>query len=324
MRRREFITLVGAGGITWPLSARAQKKKKLPVVGVLSPFNDAESTLLTDLRVGLREYGYIEGQNVRIEYRSAEGSVELLRSLVLELIRANADIIVTSSAPAIQVARETTSKIPIVFARVGDALNQGIVMSLSRPGANITGISWFAPELSGKNLDILREAFPKMSHVAIFREAAAGAASAIEADKAARRLGLKAAIFQARTPAEIETAFDGMVNAQIDSVIVLEGLMIFNNAKGIAKLAIKNRLPAIFFDSAFVDAGGLVSYGPNFTEMHRRAAYFVDRILKGTKPGDLPVEQPTRFDLVVNVSTANKFGLTIAPTLLQRTDRVVE
>jgi putative ABC transport system substrate-binding protein len=230
--------------------ARAQKSKKMPVVGVLSPFNDAESTLLTDLRSGLREHGYSEQQNLRIEYRSAEGRVELLRSLVLELIRANVDVIVTSSVPAIQVAHEMTSKIPIVFARAGDALDQGIVQSLARPGGNITGISWFAPELSGKSLDILREVFPKMSHVAIFREAAGGAASATEAERAVRRVGLKATIFQARTSAEIETAFDGMVDAKVDSVIVLEGLMIFNNAKAIASLATKKQLPAIFFDSA--------------------------------------------------------------------------
>jgi ABC-type uncharacterized transport system substrate-binding protein len=165
---------------------------------------------------------------------------------------------------------------------------------------------------------------PGISHVAIFREAAAGAASANAAVSAARHYGLKATIFQARTAVELETAFEGMKDAQVDAVIVLEGLMIFNNAKSIANLASKNGLPAIFFDSAFVDAGGLVSYGPNFTDMHRRAAYFVDRILKGTKPGDLPVEQPTKFDLVVNISTAKKLGLSVPSTFLLRADRVVE
>lgn len=322
MRRREIITLLGVTAL-WPLAA-CEQQPKMPLIGVLSPFKDAESTLLTELRSGLREHGYFEQQNIRIEYRSAEGHIELLSSLVLELIRANVDIIVTSSVPAIRAAHEMTSKIPIVFARAGDALDQGIVQSLARPGGNITGISWFAPELSGKSLDILREVFPQMSHVAIFREATGGAASATEAERAARRVGLKATIFQARTSAEIETAFDGMLDAKVDSVIVLEGLMIFNNVKEIANLAIKKRLPAIFFDSAFVDAGGLVSYGPNFRAMHRRAAYFVDRILKGMNPGELPVEQPTKFDLVVNVSTAKKLGLTIASTFLQRADRIIE
>ena len=328
MRRREFIALACAGGIAWPLSALAQKRERPSIVGILSPFNDAQSTLLTDLRAGLRERGYIEGQNLKVEYRSAEGRPEQLRSLALDLVNANVDVIVTSSAPAIQIVREVTSKKPVVFARVGDALDQGIVQSLAHPGGNITGISWFAPELSGKSIDILRdilrEVSPAISHVAIFREAAAGAASANAAETAARHYGLKATIFQARTAVELETAFEGMKDAQVDAVIVLEGLLIFNNAKSIANLASKNRLPAIFFDSAFVDAGGLVSYGPNFADMHRRAAYFVDRILKGTKPGDLPVEQPTKFDLVVNISTATKLGLSIPSTFLLRADRVVE
>jgi putative ABC transport system substrate-binding protein len=310
--------------MAWPISARAQQRGKVSIVGVLSPFKDSESTLMTDVRAGLRDHGYIEGQNLKIEYRSAEGRTERLSSLALDLMNANVDIIVTSSAPAIQIVRTATSKIPVVFARVGDAVDQGIVQSLAHPGGNLTGISWFAPELSGKSIDILREVSSKTSHVAIFREAAGGAASATAAEAAVRHYGLKATIFQARTAAELETVFEGMKDAQVDSVIVLEGLMIFNNAKLIANLAAKNQLPAIFFDSAFVDAGGLVSYGPNFTEMHRRAAYFVDRILKGAKPGDLPVEQPTKFDLVINLSTAKKLGLTVPTTFLLRADRIVE
>jgi putative ABC transport system substrate-binding protein len=322
MRRREFVVALGGAAISAPLDAWAQRT--VPIVGVLSPFNNAESTLLADFRAGLREYGYVDGQNLRIEYRSAEGRLELLPDLISDLLSRNADVIVTSSAPAIQAARQATSKTPIVFARVGDALNQGIVTSLAHPGGNMTGISWFAPELTGKILSILKEAFPAMSHVAIFREAAAGAASAIAANLAAQRLGLKAQIFQARTPDELEAAFSGMADAQVDSLVVLEGVMIFNNAKAIAALAGKLRLPAIFFDAGFVDAGGLLSYGPNFSEMHRRTAYFVDRILRGSKPGDLPVEQPTKFDLVINVATATKLGLTMPPALLLRADRVVE
>jgi putative tryptophan/tyrosine transport system substrate-binding protein len=324
MRRRDFITFATAAGIIWPTSVLAQKSAKRPVIGVLSPFTDAQSTLLADLRAGLRDFGYIEGQNLKIEYRSAEGRIEQLRGLASDLIRADVDLIVTSSAPAIQIVRETTTKLPVVFASVGDALDQGIVQSLSHPGQNMTGISWFAPELSGKSIDILKEISPKISHAAILREAAAGAASAITAEAAARRHGMKATIFQARTAAELETAFDGMKDAQVDSVIVLEGLMILNNVKSIVALATKSQLPAIFFDSKFVDAGGLVSYGPNFSDMHRRTAYFVDRILKGTKPGDIPVEQPTKFDLVLNVSTAKELGLGVSSTILLRADRIVE
>jgi putative ABC transport system substrate-binding protein len=314
MRRRDFITFAAAAGIIWPTSVLAQKSAKRPVIGVLSPFTDAQSTLLADLRAGLRDFGYIEGQNLKIEYRSAEGRIEQLRGLVSDLIGADVDLIVTSSAPAIQIVRETTTKLPVVFASVGDALDQGIVQSLSHPGQNMTGISWFAPELSGKSIDILKEISPKISHAAILREAAAGA----------RRHGMKATIFQARTAAELETAFDGMKDAQVDSVIVLEGLMILNNVKSIVSLATKCQLPAIFFDSKFMDAGGLVSYGPNFSDMHRRTAYFVDRILKGAKPGDIPVEQPTKFDLVVNVSTAKELGLGVSSTILLRANRIVE
>lgn len=324
MRRRDFIALTAAGCIAWPVVGFAQKSARRPVIGVLSPFSDAGTTFLADLQAGLRDFGYVDGQNLKIEYRSADGRIEQLRGMALELIRADVDLIVTSSAPAIQILRQTTNKVPIVFARVGDALDQGIVQSLSHPGQNITGISWFAPELSGKSVDILVEISPKLSHIAILREAAGDAASAIAAETAARRHGAKATIFQARTPDELDVAFDRMKNAKVDSVVVLEGLMIFNNAKLVAALATKARLPAIFFDSKFVDAGGLVSYGPNFADMHRRAAYFVDRILKGEKPGDIPVEQPTKFDLVVNVSTAKDLGIGVASTVLLRADRIID
>lgn len=322
MKRRDFVVALVGAATTAPLKARAQRT--VPIIGVLSPFNDAETTMLADFRAGLRDYGYVDGQNIKIEYRSAEGRVEILPQLILDLLSRNADVIVTSSAPAVLALRQATSKSPVVFARIGDALSQGIVTSLAHPGGNMTGISWFAPELTSKILDILKEAFPGISHVAIFREAAAGAASAVAANLAAQRLGLKAQIFQARGPDELESAFSGMADAHVDSLVVLEGVMIFNNAKAIAALAEKSRLPAIFFDAGFVDAGGLLSYGPNFSDMHRRTAYFVDRILRGSKPGDLPVEQPTKFDLVINVKTATKLGLTIPPALLLRADRLVE
>jgi len=323
MKRREFLTLTAATA-SWPLVADAQPRTRIALVGLLSPFIDAESTLLPDLRSGLHELGYDEGRNIKIEYVSSEGKVELLPELVNELVRRNVNVIVTSSVPAVRAARDATRQIPIVFARVGDAVNQGIVASLGRPGGNATGISWFAPELSGKTLNILKEAVPEIKRVAILREAAAGAASAIEAQSAAQRIGLSSQLFQARTSDELETAFLAMKSSGVDSVVVLEGVMIFNNAKKIAKLAADTKLPAIFFDSAFVSAGGLISYGPNFSEMHRRAAYFVDRILKGARPAELPVEQPTKFDLWVNVATAKSLNLQITSSLLLRADRIIE
>lgn len=323
MRRRDFLALMGAV-VGWPHLLAAQPRGKIATVGLLSPFIDAESSLLPDLRSGLQELGYVEGRNIKIEYLSSEGKVELLPELVAELLRRRADVIVTSSVPAVRAARGATRQVPIVFARVGDAVNQGIVASLGRPGGNATGISWFAPELSGKTLDILKEAVADIKHVAILREAAAGAASAIEAQSAAQRMGLTSQLFQARTSEELDTAFAAIKSSGADSVVVLEGVMIFNNAKKIARLAADTKLPAIFFDSAFVNAGGLISYGPNFSQMHRRAAYFIDRILRGANPADLPVEQPTKFDLFINVATAKSMGLQIASSLLLRADRIVE
>jgi putative ABC transport system substrate-binding protein len=323
MRRRNFLTLMGAV-VGWPHLLAAQPRGKIATVGLLSPFIDAESSFLPDLRGGLQELGYVEGRNIKIEYLSSEGKVELLPELVSELLRRGADVIVTSSVPAVRAARGATRQVPIVFARVGDAVNQGIVASLGRPGGNATGISWFAPELSGKTLDILKEAVADIKHVAILREAAAGAASAIEAQSAAQRVGLSSQLFQARTFEELDTAFAAIKSSGADSVVVLEGVMIFNNAKKIARLAADSKLPAIFFDSAFVNAGGLISYGPNFSEMHRRAAYFIDRILRGANPADLPVEQPTKFDLAINVATAKSMGLQIASSLLLRADRIIE
>jgi len=323
MKRREFLALMSALS-GWSLGADAQPRVKIAVIGLLSPFIDAESTLLPDLRTGLHELGYDEGRNLKIEYVSTEGKVELLPELVKELVRREVDVIVTSSVPAVRAAKEATRQIPIVFARVGDAVNQGVVASLGRPGGNATGISWFAPELSGKTLNLLKEAVPEIKRVAILREAAAGAASAIEAQSAAQRIGLSSQLFQARISDELDAAFLAMKSSNVDSVVVLEGVMIFNNAKKIAKLAADARLPAIFFDSAFVNAGGLLSYGPNFSEMHRRAAYYIDRILKGANPGELPVEQPTKFDLFVNLATARTLGLQISSSLLLRADRIIE
>jgi len=297
---------------------------KPAVIGVLSPFVDAESTLLPDLRAGLHEFGYDEGRNIEIEYTSSEGMVELLPELVARLVRRKVDVIVTSSVPAVRAARSATRQIPIVFARVGDAVNQGIVESLGRPGGNATGISWFAPELSGKTLNILKEAVVGIKRIGILREAAAGAASAIEAQSAAQRIGLSSQLFQARTAVELDDAFLAMKDAGVDSVVVLEGEMIFNNTQRIARIALDMKLPAIFFDSAFVVAGGLISYGPNFSEMHRRAAYFVDRILNGSNPAELPIEQPTKFDLCVNLATAKSLGLQLTSSILLRADKIIE
>lgn len=328
MRRRTFLTLISGAAIADIAReighAAAQSRPRVPVIGLLSPFIDRESTFLADFREGMRAYGYAEGRNVRIEYRSAEGRIESLPRLVAELIDSKVDVIVTSSAPAIQIARQATSTVPIVMARVGDAVAQGLVGNLAHPGGNVTGASWFAPELSAKNLELLKELIPAIKRVAVLREAAAGAAATAAVQSAAGRFGIRVDIFQVRGREEFDDAFSAIQSAGAEALQVLEGLMIFNNAKVIGQLAASIRIPAIFFDPAFVDAGGLMCYGPNFTEMHRRAAYFVDRILRGANPGDLAVEQPTQFELVLNLKAAQNLGLAIPQSFVLRASRLVE
>lgn len=322
VNRRNFLLLMGASAAVWPRPGQAQPRPAL--IGVLSPFVDGENSFLADFRDGLRAQGHTEGRTIRLEYRSADGDVNRLAELAADLIAHKVDVIVTSSAPAIQTVRQATSRIPIVMARVGDAVDQGIVTSLGHPGGNVTGASWLAPELSGKALEALHEMVPRATRIALLREAAGNSATVAAVGAAAQRLGLRIDIFQVRDAFEIRDAFEAMHAVRSDGLIVLEGLMVFNNAKLISGLTVQNQLPAIFFDSRFVDYGGLISYGPNFKAMHRRAAYFVDRILKGASPADLPVEQPTEFELVVNIRSANALGLTVPPSFLLRADRLIE
>jgi putative ABC transport system substrate-binding protein len=323
MKRRAVLALAGGATLGMPRSAWAQTDR-VRRIGVLSPFVDKMSTFLADFREGLREYGYVEGRNVRIDYRSAEGEVDRLQALARELIGGGIEILVTSSAPAVQAARQATDRIPIVMARVGDAVDQGIVASVARPGSNVTGASWRAPELSAKALELLHDAVPGASHVAVLREATAGASSVGAVRLAARRLGLRVGILQVRDLDELKDAFVAIRAIRAQALEVLEGVLFINNAEFIARQAVASRLPSIFFDPKFVEAGGLMSYGPNFPGMHRRAAYFVDRILRGMQPGDLPVEQPTKLDLVINLKAAQGLGITLPPFVVLRADRVIE
>jgi putative ABC transport system substrate-binding protein len=324
MQRREFITLVGGAAVTWPLGARAQQPTKLPVIGVLSPFIDADSTFLRDLRHGLGDRGLREGQKIAIEYRSAEGRINQLPVLADELVRLKVDIIVTASAPAIRFVQRATQTIPIVMAQVGDAVDQGFVASLAHPGGNITGTSWFAPELSAKRLELMKEALPQIIRVAILREASAGAASVTAVQAAARTLGVVLSIFEVRDPDEFPTALSAMADARLQGVEILEGLMISNSVRPLVALAEGHRLPTIFPDTSFVEAGGLMSFGPDLPETHRRTAEIIEKILKGARPRDIPVEQPTKFEFAINLKTAKALGLTIPPTLLLRANVVID
>jgi putative ABC transport system substrate-binding protein len=298
--------------------------EKRPLIGVLSPFVDADSTFLQDLRDGLGERGLQDDRDVAIEYRSAEGHVERLPQLAAQLVELKVDVIVTASAPAIRFVQQATRKIPIVMARVGDAVDQGFVASLAHPGGNVTGISWLAPELSAKRLELMKQALPGATRIGVLREASAGAASIMAVQAAAPSLGVVASVFEVRESAEFATAFSAMAFAKVDGVEILEGLMIFNSVRPLVVLAASRRLPTIFPDASFVKAGGLMSYGPDFREIHRRTAEIVVKILKGTAPGDIPVEQPTKFEFVVNLNTAQAMGVAISAGALLRADLVIE
>src|SRR4051794_32143618 len=323
MRRREFITVLG-GMMTWPLAAGAQRPTKRPVIGVLSPFIDADSTFRSDLRDALDARGIREGQEIAIEYRSAEGRINQLPVLADELVRLKVDIIVTASAPAIRFLQQATQTIPIVMAPVGDAVDQGFVASLAHPGGNITGSSWLAPELSAKRLELLKEAFPDLSRVGVLREASASASSVTSVRAAARRLGIDTMVLEVRSPEEFGTALSAMSAAKVEAVEVLEGLMILNNVRALVAIAKHHALPVIFPDVNFVEAGGLMSYGPDFSEIQRRTADIVEKILKGSNPRDIPVEQPTRFRFAVNLNAARALRLTLPSSIIVRADLVVE
>ena len=305
------------------LSSLASAQQR-PVIGILSPFVDADSDFLKDLRAGLAERGLREGRDIAIEYRSAEGRIERLPELAAELTKLKVDVIVTASAPAIRFVQKATPTIPIVMARVGDAVDQGFVKSLAHPGGNITGISWLAPELSAKRLDLMKQALPGMVRVGVLREASAGASSVIAVQAVARKLGIVSSVFEVREPAEFPTALSAMAEARVDGIEVLEGPMIFNSVRALVALTDARRIPTIFPDISFVEAGGLMSYGPDFQEIHRRTADLIVKILRGTPPGDIPVEQPTKFVFGLNSKTANALGLTIAPGAVLRADVVVE
>ncbi|SDK04535.1 putative ABC transport system substrate-binding protein [Bradyrhizobium sp. Rc2d] len=328
MRRRDLIILVFNTAVTWQLSARTQRAQaqlpKKPMIGVLSPFIDADSTFLRDVRDSLADRGLREGKEIGIEYRSAEGRIDRLPLLADEFVRLKVAIIVTASAPAIRFVQRATQTVPIVMAQVGDAADQGFVANLAHPGRNITGTSWFEPELSAKRLELLKEALPETARVAILREASAGAASVTAVQTAARRLGILASVFEVREPDEFPTALSAMADAGVQGVEILEGLMISNSVHLLVALAKGHRFATIFADSSFVEAGGLMSYGPDLSEIYRRTAEIIEKILKGALPGDIPVEQPTKFAFAINLKTAKALGLTIPPPLVMRADFVIE
>jgi putative ABC transport system substrate-binding protein len=324
MRRRAFITLLG-GAAAWPMAAHAQQPLRALRIGYLafrSPLSADDAFFQ-----GLRDLGWVEGQNIFVERRFAAGNVDRLKDSAAELVRLKVDVIVAAASAATQAAKDATTSIPIVFANAGDPVGQGFVQSLPHPGGNITGVAFDAsPDITAKQAQLLIEAVPKASRLAVLWNPTSAFLhsywSVIKTAAPALRVNLQS--LEVQDANEFERAFDAMTREHADGLMVLSDTFTTFYRARLAELAAKNRLPAIYGHNQYTEAGGLMSYGPSFSDAYGRAAAFVDKILKGTKPADLPVEQPTKFELIINLKTAKTLGLEIPPTLLARANEVIE
>jgi putative tryptophan/tyrosine transport system substrate-binding protein len=322
VNRRAFVT--GLGSLfAAPLAVQAQQSGKVARIGRLEQSSSGRDEAF---RQGLRELGYVEGQNIVIEYRYAEGRAERLPDLAAELVAREVDIIVAGGTPPPLAAKHATSTIPIVMASAGDPVRTGLVASLARPGGNVTGLSTFTPELAAKRLQLLKEVVPKVPRVAILWNAANPftLANMRETEAAARTLRVQAQSLEVRGPDDFDNALPAAISGQAGALIVVDDPLTCSQQKRIADFAARNRLPAIYGFKECAGAGGLMSFGASLSDLYRCAAIFVDKILKGAKPGDLPVEQPSKFELVINLKTAKALGLTIPPSLLLRADQVID
>jgi putative ABC transport system substrate-binding protein len=325
--RREFITLLGSVVAAWPLVARAQQPIKVARIGRLSPLSAAaETPMLAGLRQGLNDLGWIEGQNVAFELRFADGHLDRLPRLADELVRAKVDVIVTGSSPGAAAAKNATSTIPIVMVTTGNPVQGGLVASLARPGGNVTGVTALGQVLNVKRLELLKEAVPGVKRVAVLTNPASPYTEPFlqESEAAAHALGLEVRVLEAREAADLNKAFEAIVKERAEALMVLADPMFITHRLRIVELATKNQLPSIFGERGSIHAGGLMFYGASLPDMYRRAATYVDKILKGAKPADLPVEQPTTFELAINLKTAKVLGLEVPWFLQQRADEVIE
>jgi len=307
--------------------AEAQQPKKVARIGFLAAVShSANSARFEAFRQGLRELGYVEDKNIVIEWRYAEGKLDRLPALAAELVRLKVDVIVSGGSTATRPAKEATNTIPIVMAQDTDPVGSGFVASLARPGGNITGLATLAPEISGKQLEFLKEIVPRLSRVAVLGSStrSGNAQSVKETELAAGASGVRLQYLDLRSPKDIEPAFRAASNGRADAVLVLTSSVATSQRTQIIDLATKNRLPAIYDRAEFVEDGGLITYSVSSTDLFRRAATYVDKILKGAKPADLPVEQPKKFELIINLKAAKQIGLTIPPNLLARADRVIK
>ena len=327
LKRREFITLLGGAAAAWPIAARAQQPGRIYRIGMLEMVAAASNAANFDaLRKGLRELGYVEGRNLVFDYRSADGRSERFPQLAAELLRLNVDLIVTRGTPAVMAAKNASATIPVVMAASGEPVGTGVVAGLARPGGNVTGLSAFTSELIAKRLELMRETVAGIGRIAFMQNIGnpIGPSQWEGVKTAAASLGLEAQLLDVRTPEDIVQAFDTAIARRADAILVANDTVTLANRRQVVELAAKHRLPAMYHTREFVDAGGLMSHGVSYPDLYRRAATFVDKIFKGAKPADLPVEQPTKFELVINVKTAKALGLDVPPMLLARADEVIE
>jgi len=326
VKRRTFIALLG-GAATWPLVARGQQPGKLLTIGFLGPNSRSDATeWIASFERRLRELGWIEGRTVAIDYRWVDGRIERFAEIAAEFVASKVDVIVTSGTPAVMALQRATSAIPIVFATAGDPVNSGLVASLARPGGNTTGLATLGDDIAGKRIELMREVIPRLRRLAIMGNVdnRFTVLEMVQVRVAASKVGLEASSLEIRRGPDIATALAAIGQSADALYICTDAAVIHTNRIQINAWALNAKLPTMHGSRTYVDGGGLMSYGPNFPDMFRRSGDYVDKILRGAKPGDIPVEQPTKFDLVVNLATAKTLGLTIPPTIIVRSDEVIE
>jgi putative ABC transport system substrate-binding protein len=327
MKRRDFIALAGGAATAWPLNARAQQPAKVPLIGLLSAFSPSDTALWDKAFLqGLRDHGWIDGKNIRIEFRFAEGKDGRLPDLAAGLVAANVSVIVTSVTPDTLAAKNATKQIPIVMVAVGDPVAVGIVESLARPGGNITGLSQMTPDVVGKRLELLKEIAPKTSSVFVFfnSDDPNSVLGRNEIQRSAQRLEIDAHALDVRNAADLEKALQDAAAAHAGAIAMMPNPVFVTNLMRIADFALQNKIPSMFHLREFADLGGLLSYGVDRADLYRRAAGYVDKILKGASPADLPIEQPTKFEFAINLRTAKALGLTVPAGVLAIADEVIE
>jgi putative ABC transport system substrate-binding protein len=324
--RRKLLIALGACTLIAPLASRAQQQKVYRIGFLGNSTATLEANLVGPFREGLRDLGYVEGRNMVIEYRWAEGKYERFPELIAELVARKVEVIVTAGTPAALAVQRATATIPLVMVAVGDPVGTGLVASLARPGGNSTGLTSIAPDLEGKRLELLRDVVPKLARVSFLvnPDNAFHVGSEKQARAAAQVLHVDVQFIGVRADADFDHAFDAIARERPDAFIVLADRVFLHSRGRIVDFAARNRLPAVYPYRELVEAGGLISFGPNYADMHRRAATYVDKILKGAKPGDLPVEQPTKFELIINLKSAKVLGLVIPQSLLVRADEVIQ